>query len=63
MLQDILIIINILYSNCKKTYYFTRIVIFYISIYVTESTLIVIIINTAFSISSALEHIDLCIER
>ena len=53
--------INILYSNCKQTYYFT--IIRYFILYLTESTSISIIVNTAYSISSALEHIYLCIER
>ena len=55
MLLVVLITINILYSNCKQTYYFT--IIRYFTLYLTESTSVSIIVNTAYSISSALEHI------
>ena len=55
MLLVILITINILYSNCKQAYYFA--IIRYFILYLTESTSISIIVNTAYSISSALEHI------
>ena len=55
MLLVILMTINILYSNYKQTYYFT--IIRYFILYLTESTSIFIIVNTAYSISSALEHI------
>ena len=61
MLLVILITINILYSNCKQTFYFT--IIRYFIFYLTESTSIFIIASTAYSISNALEHTWLCIER
>ena len=50
-----LITINIVCSNCKQTYYFTIIRCFIR--YLTESTSMFIIVNTAYSISNALEHI------
>ena len=53
--------INIMYSICKQTYHFTRINILYFFLLLPNPTLLFIIINTAYSISSALTHIDLCI--
>ena len=55
MLLVILMTINILYSNYKQTYYFT--IIRYFTLHLIESTSIFIIVKTAYSISSALEHI------
>ena len=55
MLLVILMTINILYSNYKQTYYFT--IIRYFTLHLIESTSIFIIFKTAYSISSALEHI------
>ena len=57
-----------LYYICKQVgpilfYEKLKINILYISINLTDLTLIFIIVNTAYSISNALEHIELCMKR